>query len=555
MLRGLSLCGVKMRLLHIPSMKIVEYQGEGPPPYAILSHTWSIGEVLFSDFQEGREQQLRGYSKITGCCEQATSDGLEYVWIDTCCIDKRSSSELSEAINSMFGWYQNAAICYAYLGDVDEGQVAEFDDVRGHHGSSSFSKSRWFTRGWTLQELLAPSHVVFFSGNWSVIGTRDQLKDIIAKTTAIDAGIFDNGVLEAYSIAQRMSWASGRATTRIEDQAYCLLGLFGVNIPLLYGEGQRAFVRLQREIMRESDDHSIFAWSSGQAEDDSLNGGILASSPSQFASSGHIRRPETTEFYPPYAITNKGVQISLPVFEAESNISPQLIAPQTTETFSTPSVTLTMTSLQKLAVLNCHPLNNDALRIGIFIDRPQETLSHLRTYYDLGLVTVSLDEVRGKATRVELLIRTHNQSVERLIRPFSETDELLFTQPLVAKFTLHRVVPDMKWHCESADHGPLTIKGLSTLNWRQNWVLEFRDPEGHTFLLVLQRAAPRKIRVFIAENAQMAASEKDINHQARDAIDRLRVPGDRVAHQESSSGLLYLSPRIRERPHALILSL
>ncbi|KAI0767526.1 heterokaryon incompatibility protein-domain-containing protein [Fomes fomentarius] len=192
--------------------------------------------------------------KIKEACAIALADGYRYIWIDSCCIDKSSSSELSEAINSMFNWYSNAAICYAYLVDVP-------DDDDPHVSDSGFSKSRWFRRGWTLQELVAPKIVVFFSSGWRVLGTKSTLASVIAKKTRIQPAILSlEEPLHTVSVAARMSWASRRTCTRVEDHAYSLLGIFDINMPTLYGEGSRAFMRLQEEIMKKIPDQSLFAW-------------------------------------------------------------------------------------------------------------------------------------------------------------------------------------------------------------------------------------------------------------------------------------------------------
>jgi hypothetical protein len=168
----------------------------------------------------------------------------------SCCIDKTSSAELSEAINSMFRWYSRSKVCYAYLTDVS---YDGFDD--------SLPKSRWFTRGWTLQELLAPSSVVFYSAEWTRIGDSEVLISVLRNVTRIDEGILSRTKsLDWVSVAEKMSWAATRETTRVEDMAYCLLGIFDINMPLLYGEGGRAFQRLQEEILRNSQDQSLFAW-------------------------------------------------------------------------------------------------------------------------------------------------------------------------------------------------------------------------------------------------------------------------------------------------------
>jgi hypothetical protein len=180
-------------------------------------------------------------------------------WIDSCCIDKTSSAELSEAINSMFRWYQNAQVCYAYLSDVPA-----IEDLDHYRKDSEFRRSKWFTRGWTLQELLAPEIVVFYNHDWVEIGTKALMSGVIRSITNIDRGfLMGESEIKPACVAQKMSWASRRKTTRLEDTAYCLMGLFDVNMPLLYGEGEKAFYRLQLEIIKNSSDESIFAWGQG----------------------------------------------------------------------------------------------------------------------------------------------------------------------------------------------------------------------------------------------------------------------------------------------------
>lgn len=246
---------------------------------------------------------------------QAEKDDIGYIWCDTCCIDKSDLTELSEAINSMFHWYKDQ-LCYAYLGDVPHA---------GHHVStergSAFAESKWFKRGWTLQELIAPSHVVFFDQTWRSMGTRSGFKDSIAEITGIDGEVLDGGDPALCCIAKRMSWASNRKTTRVEDRAYCLMGLFGVNMPLIYGEREKAFIRLQTEIMKYSDDQSLFAWKTPTAIDD-VSCGLLASSPDYFAESRNITPfsclVSDYESQPPFSMTSRGVSISLPIIQVKS---------------------------------------------------------------------------------------------------------------------------------------------------------------------------------------------------------------------------------------------
>ncbi|KXJ86577.1 heterokaryon incompatibility protein-domain-containing protein, partial [Microdochium bolleyi] len=277
-----------MHLLNVHTQVLELFLGTSRPPYAILSHTWGDHEAKFEDYCEettatpnhepqsqpqprSRQARTRRETRqaprkalIAACCRKAIADGFNYVWVDTCCIDKRSSAELSEAINSMFRWYRESACCYVYLADVP---------------AAPFSASaRWFQRGWTLQELLAPRALKFFDAEWTWIGFSLQevnppqdwrlgleravpnLTVCISDITGISISQLQSGDLSSTCVAQRMSWASARETTREEDIAYCLLGIFDVNMPLLYGEGERAFERLQEEIIKKNSDQSIFAF-------------------------------------------------------------------------------------------------------------------------------------------------------------------------------------------------------------------------------------------------------------------------------------------------------
>ncbi|KAM7185619.1 Heterokaryon incompatibility protein (HET) domain containing protein [Rhypophila sp. PSN 637] len=247
-----------MRLLHTDTLELCTFFGTYIPRYAILSHTWEDEEVTFEDMKPaGNASGLKGYAKIREAAKLARTEYIDYIWIDTCCIDKSSSAELSEAINSMFTWYQKAWVCYAYLSDVkrcpDPGpSKSRLDTVR---------RSRWFTRGWTLQELIAPLRLVFYDCHWDRINDRYELASVIEETTGIRQQVVTGHLrLSTVSAAEKMSWAAKRETTRAEDIAYCLLGLFDINMPLLYGEGPiKAFTRLQQEFLRGSDDESIFA--------------------------------------------------------------------------------------------------------------------------------------------------------------------------------------------------------------------------------------------------------------------------------------------------------
>jgi hypothetical protein len=326
-----------MRFLHTKTLKLHEFFGDDIPPYAILSHTWGEGEVSLQELQSGHGEAKAGYDKIRRCCEMASSDGFQYAWVDTCCIDKTSSAELSEAINSMFSWYRVSDVCYVYLADVPA-------DLGPGDMEFAIPKSRWFTRGWTLQELIAPPSVIFFDQEWGELGTKETLETLIFETTKIEEAVLrDAKSLEYFSVAQKMSWASERRTTRVEDIAYCLLGIFGVNMPMLYGEGNHAFIRLQEEIMKNTMDHSIFAWT----DRNSFCDGLLAKRPNKFKYSGNVVQHKE-EIASPFSSTNKGIHLYLPL-----------------QAFGG--------STKCLVVLDCYKIGSETRSIGIPIERLKAT--------------------------------------------------------------------------------------------------------------------------------------------------------------------------------------
>lgn len=305
-----------MRLLNANNLQIEDFIGDGVPPYAILSHRWTTDEVTFQDWRDIQGASLKsGFAKIQGTCAQALRDGLEYVWIDTICIDKSSSAELSEAINSMFGWYQQAVLCYVYLLDVPD-VAAQLDKDGRLATGDPFCRSQWFTRGWTLQELLAPSAVVFFSTHWKRLGTKTELKVPLSQITGVSADYLTGAEpIWAASVAKRMSWMAKRVTARVEDLAYSMLGIFDINMPLIYGEGTRAFLRLQEEILGCTDDQTIFCWEWNTAYIDDSWASILAPSPAVFANAAHLM-PTTWDDEAevvPYNISNAGLSIKLPL--------------------------------------------------------------------------------------------------------------------------------------------------------------------------------------------------------------------------------------------------
>ncbi|KAL1791761.1 hypothetical protein ACET3X_009512 [Alternaria dauci] len=311
------------------SLRMQEFIGSPPNPFAILSHTWDSEEVNFQAFNAtATRTAAKGWTKIEQTCREAQRCGFDYVWIDSCCIDKTNNAELSESINSMFQWYSEADLCLVYLADFDVGAPDTERDTMLHG-------ARWFTRGWTMQEIIAARAANFYDRAWCQFGTRESLRDILAYITNIDVEVFappqgpdalsTRDLLDAIPVGRRMSWAANRQTTRPEDVAYCLLGLFQVNMPMLYGEGgEQAFIRLQEEIMRDRNDLSLFAW---RARDESTHRGILARSPDEFAGLSSLKLEQDIKFNPEFAMSNKGLRINTSLRLAGDKYPGEVIMP------------------------------------------------------------------------------------------------------------------------------------------------------------------------------------------------------------------------------------
>ncbi|KAH3983276.1 hypothetical protein HBH98_069080 [Parastagonospora nodorum] len=302
-----------MRLINTKTGALEEFLGEDIPEYAILSHTWGEGEVTYQDYQKGLHKTKKGYRKIQKTCDIAAEAKIGYTWVDTCCIDKKSSAELSEAINSMYRWYAQSKICYAFLSDLS-GDADITTDLKS---------CRWFTRGWTLQELIAPETVLFFDARWNKRGYKTSIAAELSTITKIDAALLRNQSSPSdFCIAQRLSWAAKRKTSRLEDAAYCLLGLFDLNMPLLYGEGEKAFRRLQLEIIRSTPDLSIFAWTlpidTVNSSEDPVLCGILAKSPACFEGCYKYSCSEQAG-YSESSVTNLGIKIRAHIFGRRLN--------------------------------------------------------------------------------------------------------------------------------------------------------------------------------------------------------------------------------------------
>jgi Heterokaryon incompatibility protein (HET) len=235
------------------NLNLVEKHDSDIPRYAILSHTWGADgdEVTFRDLTEGTGRNKAGYKKIEFCRARAASDGLQYFWVDTCCINKANHTELSEAITSMFRWYRDAVKCYVYLSDVPT-CTRDHDSQTEQAWQSAFRISRWFTRGWTLQELLAPRCVEFFSREEKLLGNKKTLEELIHDITDIPITALQGAPLSGFLVDERLLWAAKRDTKKKEDKAYSLLGIFNVFMPLIYGEEENAFIRLKEEIDKRS---------------------------------------------------------------------------------------------------------------------------------------------------------------------------------------------------------------------------------------------------------------------------------------------------------------
>ena len=319
-----------MRLLNTDTLELEYFASKDKPLYAILSHTWGKEEVLYEDARRGGTQlrgcKKGGIRKVLDSAAIARQDGYDYIWIDTCCIDKSSSAELSESINAMFSWYQRSDVCYVLLEDYV-------------HTKHNLQACRWFTRGWTLQELIAPRDVRFFDSTGVLFGTRVDLSLEIAEITGIDQQLLRSSgtratncfiphtltlrglrscrqcwnaepsreLLDSFSLSAKMSWSASRVTTRIEDIAYCLMGLFDVHMPLLYGESMRAFRRLQEEIVKQSNDKTILLWE----KQDKEGAEVFATHPNCFKSGRSYQQLLPLQHELPMAVVKSGIELDV----------------------------------------------------------------------------------------------------------------------------------------------------------------------------------------------------------------------------------------------------
>lgn len=325
-----------MRLINTSTFEFLSaepsaFKAEG---YAILSHRWIGLEITFdrlpgyaAELRKNRDRPLQPIQldKIRGACQIARSQGLQWMWIDNCCINKANAVEEAESINSMFRWYSDAQVCITYLGDVraTHGPLG----VETFRSAETGRPSVWFTRGWTLQELLAPENMQFYDMNWEFLGTKQNLAPALEEITGINTKYLTGEAdFRQASIAAKMSWMAGRETARVEDIAYSLLGLLDIMMTPQYGEGMRAFMRLQHTLLSSSTDESLFAWRMPSEKPNipaskfNLNlqegeWGLLAPSPEWFAGCGNVTIHGARPIMRPFGgfgLTQQGVQGPIP---------------------------------------------------------------------------------------------------------------------------------------------------------------------------------------------------------------------------------------------------
>ncbi|KAM0256340.1 hypothetical protein ACHAPA_012195 [Fusarium lateritium] len=416
-----------MRLLKTKSYDLFEASDiPNPfPPYAILSHTWisSKEETTYQDMKTRKVDinndvyKQKGWSKLRRYCDRAAKDGWDWAWMDTCCIDKTNPADTQEAINAMFRWYQRAGICYAHLEDLDVvrdvkdmdlPQNVDFDETIGSQNAANssgplhkalerfFIKAKWFTRGWTLQELLAPHHLVFVDCAWRRIGTRESWALEIQRASNIEARhltSFEPTDFASCSTAMRFSWASGRETTVEEDETYALLGLFGISLPLIYGEGQRqAFNRLQRQLITVYNDDSLFAWKEQQANsaNSAPKWGILARSVKDFWDSSKVKA--LGHYGNTFSMTNQGLEITAKYWRQNSELNAAIIC------------------------LNCSIGSDSSQKIGIYLsyDADADAYHRIRIHQLCDMSLINFNDWKDERTREPIIIRANNYS-DRLV--------------------------------------------------------------------------------------------------------------------------------------------
>lgn len=397
--------------------------------------------------------------KVKGICKVARKAGFRLVWNDACCIDKSSSAELSEAINSMYDWFRLSDMCYVYLQDVPDGD-------RPQDTQSDFRKSRWHTRGWTLQELIAPECVEFLTNTWHFLGTKTGLAPTLEWITGVDFNILTRrATLDSVSVARRMSWAAERETTRVEDRAYCLMGIFGIHMSPIYGDGENAFLRLQEEVIRTIPDQSIFAWGvSGalwlsdwrfSAESDGnliwpneyTDSGLLANSPTPFSQCAsiipvsssrlaHIVGLRQSEIPPLHCVfTPEGVNVRLICLYLAG--TPHILDTFQEQLSMDPRTTGRRLQLRALALLQCQHKHGHLVALPLYRSRGEggcdsasligqwshEPYLAQAVYLESSALVETLKHVRPTVEEVTLL---RNDSHPPIPKSLQERDDLPF---------------------------------------------------------------------------------------------------------------------------------
>lgn len=448
-----------MWLLNTKSLELEEFVSEEEKygRYAILSHVWEDEEVTFQDVRDGVGKDKAGYKKIEYSCQRAIQDKLDFVWIDTCCIDKSSSAELSQAINSMYRWYYQAKVCYAYLFDVPR---VEFKDTK------------WFTRGWTLQELIAPGFLEFYDAEWNPIGSKiSRVKEISEITMVASKVLRDRDAITSISVASRMAWAAERKTSRQEDWAYSLMGIFDVNMPMLYGEGPKAFARLQEEIIKNSTDHSILVWQAWKPGHDTL---LLAPSPYGFRRAHDIMSWTQPGIDESFILSNKGLRISLPILTSTKD--PTLLN----------------------AVLNCRYSDNTTSQIGLFLHKqPRGMVVPTRNFTSLVCAMWSYPKPDGTLTSIHNLERTQlplakwqdllilrEPPKDQFEAPAAIWNQKISFRNTVSQLSFLKVHPDEAWdHTEKT----MTFVMIGSPEHDHGYIVLSERDGKHKFILVFSQ--------------------------------------------------------------------
>jgi hypothetical protein len=335
---------------------------------------WEMLEVMqkICACMSDEARYANGFVKLVMFCKAALQNQCHFVWLDTGCINKQSSAELEESIRSMFSWYRNSRICVVHLAET----------IAPH----SMAEEPWFTRGWTLQELLAPKAIKFFSKSWSCLTRKpnDKISDselgrplwkIISDITQIPVDQLLNFEPGINSVRERMVWVSKRETTRVEDMAYCLIGIFNVPLSIAYGEGSMAFHRLQVELVQRSHDRGLFVWNGPNSSQSQLSS-MFAARPAAFASKSLLTEGEEVTADPTYVLTNYGLRIMLSIYDVHCG-------EEEGKSRGWIGYKLKVRELEDISVVTQFPLKNEDVTIGI--------LGNITGGKSIGIVLISLN--------------------------------------------------------------------------------------------------------------------------------------------------------------------